>query len=278
IANMASGMISMRYGAKGPNACICTACATGTHCIGDASRIIERGDATVMIAGSTESVISPLAVGGFAAMRALSTHNDPPEKASRPFDASRNGFVMGEGAGVVILEELEFAQKRGARIFGEVIGYAMTGDAHHMTQPDPNGDGPTRYMQLSLEDAQIAPEEVGYINAHGTGTPQGDINETQAIKRVFGDHAYKMPVSSTKSMMGHLLGGAGGVETIITLLALDRGVIPPTINLEDPDPECDLNYVPNEAQESDARIGLNNSFGFGGTNATVILRRGLNGR
>lgn len=277
IANMASGMISMRYNAKGPNACICTACATGTHCIGDATRLIERGDAVAMIAGSTESVISPLAVGGFSAMRALSTHNDPPEKASRPFDISRNGFVIGEGAGVVILEELEFAKKRGARIYGEIIGYGMSGDAYHMTQPDPDGDGPSRCMRISLKDAGVSPEEVGYINAHGTGTPQGDINETNAIKAVFGDHAYKIPVSSTKSMTGHLLGGAGGVETIFTMLALHRGVIPPTINLEEPDPQCDLDYVPNEACETNARIGLNNSFGFGGTNSTIILRRGIDG-
>ncbi len=278
IANMASGMISMKYNAKGPNACICTACATGTHCIGDAARLIERGDAVAMIAGSTESVISPLAVGGFAAMRALSTHNDPPEKASRPFDVSRNGFVIGEGAGVVILEELEFAKKRGARIYGEIIGYGMSGDAYHMTQPDPNGDGPSRCMRMSLKDAGIAPEDVDYINAHGTGTPQGDINETNSVKAVLKDHAYKIPVSSTKSMTGHLLGGAGGVETVFSVLALDRGVIPPTINLEEADPQCDLDYVPNEARQTDARVCLNNSFGFGGTNATIILRRGLNGQ
>ncbi|MFQ5913048.1 MAG: beta-ketoacyl-ACP synthase II [Nitrospinota bacterium] len=277
IANMASGMLSMRYNARGPNACVCTACATGTHCIGDAARLIERGDAVAMIAGSTESVICPLSVGGFSAMRALSTHNEPSEKASRPFDLSRTGFVIGEGAGVLILEELEHAKKRGARIHGEIIGYGMTGDAYHMTQPDPNGDGPSRCMQVSLKDAAIAPEDVGYINAHGTGTPQGDINETNAIKNVFGDHAYKIPVSSTKSMTGHLLGGAGGVETIFTLLSLDRGVIPPTINLEEPDPQCDLDYVPNEARETNESIGLTNSFGFGGTNATIIVRRGLDG-
>ena len=278
IANMASGMVSMRYNARGPNACVCTACATGNHCIGDAARIIERGDAVAMIAGSTESVISPLAIGGFAAMRALSTHNHPPEKASRPFDISRNGFVMGEGAGVIILEELEYAKKRGARIYGEVIGYGLTGDAHHMTQPDPSGDGPSRCMQHALDDAGIAPEDVGYINAHGTGTPQGDVNETSSIKNVFGEHAYKIPASSIKSMMGHLLGAAGGVEAIITLLALDRGVIPPTINLEEPDPQCDLDYVPNEARETDAKIALTNSFGFGGTNASLILRHGLDGQ
>lgn len=277
IANMSSGMISMKYNARGPNACVCTACATGNHCIGDAARLIERGDAVAMIAGSTESVISPLAVGGFGAMRALSTHNDPPEKASRPFDASRNGFVIGEGAGVVILEEIEFAKERGARIYGEILGYGMTGDAHHMTAPDPNGDGPARCMERTLKDAGIKPEEVDYINAHGTGTPQGDINETNAIKRVFGDHAYKIPISSTKSMTGHLLGGAGGVETIFSVLSMNRGVAPPTINLEDPDPECDLDYVPNEARGIEAKIALTNSFGFGGTNSTLILRDGLDG-
>lgn len=277
IANMSSGMISMKYNARGPNACVCTACATGNHCIGDAARLIERGDAVAMIAGSTESVISPLAVGGFAAMRALSTHNNPPEKASRPFDISRNGFVIGEGAGVIVLEELEFAKKRGAQIHGEILGYGMTGDAYHMTAPHPEGDGPARCMLRTLKDAEIGPEKVDYINAHGTGTPQGDINETNAIKRVFGEHAYRIPVSSTKSMTGHLLGGAGGVETIFTLLTLNRGVMPPTINLEDPDPACDLDYVPNEARETDAKIGLTNSFGFGGTNSTLILQGGLNG-
>lgn len=277
IANMSSGMISMRHNARGPNACICTACATGNHCIGDAARLIERGDAVAMIAGSSESVISPLGVGGFAAMRALSTHNEPAEKASRPFDASRSGFVIGEGAGVVILEELEYAKKRGARIYGEVVGYGMSGDAHHMTQPDPSGDGAARCMQRSLKDAGLTPEDVGYINAHGTGTPQGDVNETNAIKNVFGEFAYKIPVGSTKSMTGHLLGGAGGVETIFSLLAMDRGVIPPTINLEDPDPACDLDYVPNEARETNAKFALTNSFGFGGTNASIVIQRGLNG-
>ena len=271
IANMAAGMISMDFGAKGPNSCTTTACATGTHAVGDAFRILQRGDAEVIIAGSTEAVISALCIGGFASMRALSTHNEPAQKASRPFDSSRNGFVVGEGAGVVVLEEREAARRRGARIYAEVVGYGMSGDAHHMTQPDPNGSGPTRCMTLALKDAQIPREDVDYINAHGTATPQGDINETRAMKKVFGPHAHKLAVSSTKSMTGHLLGGAGGVENIFTILAILHGVIPPTINLEEPDPECDLDYVPNTAREASIRFGLSNSFGFGGTNATLLF-------
>ncbi len=271
IANMAAGMISMDFGAKGPNSCTTTACATGTHAVGDAFRILQRGDAEVIIAGSTEAVISGLCIGGFASMRALSTHNEPAQKASRPFDSSRNGFVVGEGAGVVVLEEREAARRRGAHIYAEVVGYGMSGDAHHMTQPDPNGSGPTRCMTLALKDAQIPREDVDYINAHGTATPQGDINETRAMKKVFGPHAHKLAVSSTKSMTGHLLGGAGGVENIFTILAIFHGVIPPTINLEEPDPECDLDYVPNTAREASIRFGLSNSFGFGGTNATLLF-------
>ncbi len=271
IANMAAGMISMHFGAKGPNCCTTTACATGTHAVGDAFRILQRGDAEIIIAGSTEAVISALCVGGFSAMRALSTHNEPAQKASRPFDRSRNGFVVGEGAGVVILEEREAARRRGARIYAEVLGYGMSSDAHHMTQPDPNGSGPTRCMTYALKDAQIPQEDVGYINAHGTATPQGDINETRAIKKVFGPHAHKLAVSSTKSMTGHLLGGAGGVENVFTILALFHGVIPPTINLEEPDPECDLDYVPNTAREASIRFSLSNSFGFGGTNASLLF-------
>jgi 3-oxoacyl-[acyl-carrier-protein] synthase II len=273
IINEAAGHISIRYGAKGPNICVVTACATGTHSIGDAFKWIQRGDADAMIAGGTESCICPLGVGGFNAMKALSTRNSEPERASRPFDAERDGFIMGEGAGVVILEELEFAKKRGARIYAEVIGYGATSDAYHITAPAPNGEGAARCMTMALRDAGIAPAEMGYINANGTSTKFGDELESIAIKTVFGDHAYKVPVSSTKSMTGHLLGAAGGVEAVVSILAMDRGVLPPTINLENPDPECDLDYIPNTARKTQVEVTMSNSFGFGGTNACLIFRK-----
>ncbi len=273
IINEAAGHISIRYGAKGPNICVVTACATGTHSIGDAFKWIQRGDADAMIAGGTESCICPLGVGGFNAMKALSTRNSEPERASRPFDAERDGFIMGEGAGVVILEELEFAKKRGARIYAEVIGYGATSDAYHITAPAPNGEGAARCMAMALRDAGITPAEMGYINAHGTSTKYGDELESIAIKTVFGDHAYKVPVSSTKSMTGHLLGAAGGVEAVVSILAMDRGVLPPTINLENPDPECDLDYIPNTARKTQVEVTMSNSFGFGGTNACLIFRK-----
>jgi 3-oxoacyl-[acyl-carrier-protein] synthase II len=273
IINEASGMLSIRYGAKGPNICVVTACATGTHSIGDAFKWIQRGDVDAMIAGGTESCICPTGVGGFNAMKALSTRNDEPHRASRPFDMDRDGFVMGEGSGVVILEEMESALKRGARIYGEIIGYGATGDAYHITSPAPGGEGAARCMKMAIKDAGIAPTELGYINAHGTSTKFGDENESMAIKTVFGDHAYKLAVSSTKSMTGHLLGAAGGVEAVASILAMDRGVLPPTINLENPDPECDLDYVPNKARKAQVDVVMSNSFGFGGTNACVVFRK-----
>jgi 3-oxoacyl-[acyl-carrier-protein] synthase II len=273
IINEMAGHISMRFGAKGPNTCVVTACATGTHSIGDAYKIIQRGDADAMIAGGAESCVCPLGVGGFNAMKALSTRNAEPERASRPFDAERDGFVMGEGAGLVVLEELEFAQKRGARIYAEVVGYGLSGDAYHITSPAPNGEGAARCMKMAIKDAGIDPAEIGYINAHGTSTKYGDELETMAIKTVFGGHAKKVPISSTKSMTGHLLGAAGGVEAVITALALEHGILPPTINLENPDPECDLDYVPNTARKAQIQVAMSNSFGFGGTNATLILRK-----
>ncbi|MBI3813191.1 MAG: beta-ketoacyl-ACP synthase II [Nitrospinae bacterium] len=272
IANLASGQISIRFGAKGPNSCVVTACATGTHAIGDAYKIIQRGDADVMIAGGAESVITPLAVGGFCAARALSTRNDEPQRASRPFDKDRDGFVMGEGAGVIILEEMEFARRRGAKIYAEVSGYGMSGDAHHITSPPPGGEGAVRCMKLALKDGGISPDEVDYINAHATST-FADSLETQAIKTVFAEHAYKLTVSSTKSMIGHLLGAAGGVEAIFSILAIDRGILPPTINYETPDPECDLDYVPNKSRKADVKVAMSNSFGFGGTNAAIIFKK-----
>ncbi len=271
IANMASGHVSILFGAKGPNTTAVTACATGTHSIGDSYKLIQRGDADVMICGGAEATIRPTGMAGFCSMRAMSTRNDEPEKASRPFDMERDGFVMGEGAGVLILESLEHALKRGAKIYGEIIGYGLSGDAHHMTEPDPNG--PERCMKMAIRDAGIAPEEVDYINAHGTSTPVGDRSETIAIKRALGDHAYKVAISSTKSMTGHLLGAAGGVEGVICGLTLGHGVIPPTINLEHPDPDCDLDYVPNEARRADVRVAMSNSFGFGGHNATIIMKK-----
>jgi 3-oxoacyl-[acyl-carrier-protein] synthase II len=273
IINMASGLVSMRFGARGPNSSVVTACATGNHALGDAYRIIERGEADVMIAGGAEAMIVPLTVAGFCAMKAMSTRNDEPEKASRPFDAGRDGFVCSEGGGVLILEALDHARRRDVRIYGEIVGYGMSGDAHHMTAPDPDGDGAARAMRAALRDAWIAPTEVGYINAHGTSTPYNDKFETQAIKRVFGEHAERLAVSSTKSMTGHLLGAAGGIEAIATLLAIHNGLLPPTINYETPDPECDLDYVPNHARKQEVEVALSNAFGFGGTNATLAFRK-----
>jgi len=277
IINLASGNISIRFGAKGPNLAEVTACATGSHSIGESFRIIERGDADAMITGGTEACISALGVGGFNAMKALSTRNDAPERASRPFDVDRDGFVMGEGSGVMVLETLESAQARGAHIYAEIVGYGMSGDAYHITSPDPNGDGAARCMRMALKGSGIAPEEIDYINAHGTSTKYGDELETLAIKKVFGDHARKVAVSSTKSMTGHLLGAAGGVEAVISVLAIRDGIVPPTINLENPDPECDLDYVPNVARKLDVRMALSNSFGFGGTNACLIFKK-IDGR
>ncbi len=273
IMNMASGVVSILTGAKGPNSSVVTACATGGNAIGDATRLIQRGDADAMIAGGTEAAITKLSVAGFCAMRAMSTRNDEPERASRPFDATRDGFVMGEGAGVVILEALEHAERRGAHIYGELVGYGMSGDAYHITQPDPEADGATRAIRNALADAGMPAEEVDYINAHGTSTPYNDRTETLAIKKVFGDHARRVAVSSTKSMMGHLLGAAGGVEFIACVLAIERGAIPPTINYQHPDPECDLDYVPNRPREVRTDTAMSNAFGFGGHNAILIVRR-----
>jgi 3-oxoacyl-[acyl-carrier-protein] synthase II len=275
IANLAAGHISMRFGARGPNSCVTTACAAGTHAIGDAFKIIQRGDADAMIAGGSESAITPLTVAGFANMRALSSRNEAPQKASRPFDMGRDGFVIAEGAGIVVLEELQWALKRGAKIYAEVIGYGMTADAYHMTAPDPEGRGVINCMQMALRDAGVSPEAVDYINAHGTSTPYNDKHETKAIKRVFAEHAHTLAVSSTKSMTGHTLGAAGGIEAAFCALALSEGIIPPTINYEHPDPECDLDYVPNHARPADLDIVVSNSFGFGGTNACIVLKRYL---
>ncbi|NDY42188.1 beta-ketoacyl-ACP synthase II [Dissulfurirhabdus thermomarina] len=273
IPNMASGQISILFGAKGPNTVVCTACAAGTHAIGDACRAIQCGAADVMISGGTESVIVPLALSGFASLKALSLRNDEPERASRPFEKDRDGFVIGEGAGILVLEELGHALERGARIYAEVAGYGLTGDAYHMTAPPDDGEGGARCMQMALDDAGLAPEDVDYINAHGTSTALNDLCETRAIKTVFGEYADKVPVSSTKSMTGHLLGGAGGVEAVFTVKAIETGVIPPTINYETPDPECDLDYVPNTARKADVEVAMSNSFGFGGTNAVLVFRR-----
>ncbi|HEX9286594.1 MAG TPA: beta-ketoacyl-ACP synthase II [Thermoanaerobaculia bacterium] len=272
IANEAAGNVSIKYGLKGPNLTTVTACTTGAHAVGEAYRMIQYGDADAAIAGGTESVITPLAVGGFAVMRALSTRNDEPERASRPWDRDRDGFVMGEGAGLVVLEEMEAAKKRGARIYAELAGYGLSGDAYHIAAPSEDGDGPARVMRNALADAEIEPEEVGYINAHGTSTPMGDKIETTAIKMVFGEHAHKLAVSSTKSSTGHLLGAAGGLETAIVALALHHGVLPPTINYETPDPDCDLDYVPNEARPQRIEYAISNSFGFGGTNGCLVLK------
>jgi len=273
IVNEAPGQISMRFGAKGPNTSVVTACATGNHNIGDAWRIIQRGDADAVIAGGVEATVTPLAVAGFNAMKALSTRNDEPEKASRPFDKDRDGFVMGEGSGIIILEELQQALDRGAKIYAEIIGYGLTGDAYHITAPAPEGEGAARCMAMALKSAGIEPEEVDYINAHGTSTDYNDLYETIAIKTVFKEHARKLAVSSTKSMIGHLLGGAGGVEAIFTVLTIGRGIIPPTINYQTPDPGCDLDYVPNVARKASVRVALSNSFGFGGTNAVLAFKK-----
>jgi 3-oxoacyl-[acyl-carrier-protein] synthase II len=272
IVNMASGVTAILTGAKGPSSCVVTACATGGNAIGDAFRIIQRGDADVMLAGGSEAAITPLSIAGFCSMKAMSTRNDQPDRACRPFDATRDGFVMGEGAGVVVLEALEHAEARGAPILAEVIGYGVTTDAFHITQPDPEGDGALRSMAAALADAGVAAEEIDYINAHGTSTPYNDRLETLAIKRLFGDHARRLAVSSTKSMTGHLLGAAGGVEFVACILALQRQVLPPTINYRVPDPECDLDYVPNAARGARLRTVMSNAFGFGGHNAILIAR------
>ncbi len=272
IVNLAGGHIAIRFGAKGPNTAAVTACATGNHCIGDAFRIIQRGEADVMIAGGTEAAITPLGVAGFASSKALSFRNDEPERASRPFDQQRDGFVLGEGSGILILEELEYARNRKARIYAELVGYSMTGDAFHITSPPENGEGAARCMKFALEDSRIDPSSIGYINAHATST-FADRVETQAIKNVFGEHAYHIPVSSTKSMTGHLLGAAGGIEAIFSILAIHEGAIPPTINYEVPDPDCDLDYVPNIVRKANIESSLSNSFGFGGTNACLIFKK-----
>jgi len=273
IVNLASGFVSIRFGAKGPNSATCTACSSSAHAVGDSFRLIQRGDADVMIGGGSEAAITPMGVGGFAAMRALSTRNEAPEKASRPFDNERDGFVIGEGAGLLILEELGFAVKRGAPILAEIVGYGMSGDAFHITQPSEDAGGAVRAMRATLADAAVQPEQVDYINAHGTSTPYNDKLETLAIKKVFGEHAKKLAVSSTKSMTGHLLGGAGGLEAGLSVLALRDQVLPPTINYENPDPECDLDYVPNKARQAEVNYILSNSFGFGGTNAALLFKR-----
>lgn len=273
IVNLASGQVSIRHKAKGPNSATATACSAGAHAIGDSFKIIQRNAADVMICGGAESAITPMSVAGFAAMRALSTRNDDPKRASRPFERDREGFVIGEGAGIMILEELEFARRRGAKIYAEIVGYGMTADAFHITMPDETGSGAIRVMKKALEDAGVAPEAVGYINAHGTSTPYNDKFETLAIKTTFGAHAYKLAVSSTKSMTGHLLGAAGGIEGVFSTLAIHRGVLPPTINYINPDPDCDLDYVPNEPRQARVNYVLSNSFGFGGTNAALLFKR-----
>jgi len=273
IVNLASGHVSIRFGAKGPNSATATACTTGAHCIGDSFKIIQRGDADAMICGGTEAAITPMGVGGFAAMRALSTRNDEPERASRPWDKHRDGFIVGEGAGVLVLEEYEFAKARGAKIIAEIVGYGMSGDAYHITSPSEDGDGAYRVMRNALRDAKLQPEQIDYINAHGTSTPVGDKLETIAIERCFGEYAKKVAVSSTKSMTGHLLGGAGGLEAGITILAIRDQIAPPTINLDEPDPECNLDYVPNQARKLKIEHALSNSFGFGGTNGSLIFKR-----
>jgi len=273
IPNMPSGHISMRVGAKGPNLALSTACAAGTHGVGEAYRHILHGDCDVAITGGAESVVCPLAVGGFSSMKALSTRNDAPEKASRPFDRNRDGFIIAEGAGMLVLEELEHAKARGAEIYAEVIGYGLSSDAYHIAAPPDNGEGGARCMAMALRDAGINPTEVDYINAHGTSTPLNDKCETSAIKSVFGDHAYKMMISSTKSMTGHMWGAAGAVEGVFTAKTLQTGIIPPTINLDEPDPECDLDYTPHRSRHLDVRIALSNSFGFGGINGSIILKK-----
>ncbi|MCL0047063.1 beta-ketoacyl-ACP synthase II [Thermodesulfovibrionales bacterium] len=273
LINLAAGNVSIKFGAKGPNFSVATACAAGSHSIGDAFKVIQRGDADAMIAGGTESSITPLGIVGFSNMKALSTRNDIPEKASKPFDADRDGFVMGEGAGVIILEALDIAILRGARIYAEIAGYGTSSDAYHITSPSPNGEGAARCMKSSLRDADAEPGIINYINAHGTATKYGDELETAAIKTVFGEHAYKLCISSTKSMTGHLLGASGGVEAIFSILSIYNSIVPPTINLDSPDPECDLDYVPNKSRQLDVEYAMSNSFGFGGTNACLIFRK-----
>jgi 3-oxoacyl-[acyl-carrier-protein] synthase II len=273
IINLASGQVSIRFGAKGPNLATCTACSASAHAVGESYEIIKRGDADAMIAGGSEAAITPMSVGGFGQLRALSTRNDEPRRASRPFDKARDGFIIGEGAGVVILEELAHAQQRGATIYAEIVGYGSTSDAYHMTAPSEDGDGARRVMAMALRKAGVAPEQVDYINAHGTSTPYNDKLETLAIKNCFGDHAYRLAISSTKSMTGHLLGGAGGLEAGISALAAYHQKVPPTINLDDPDPECDLDYVPHKSREMKVQYALSNSFGFGGTNAALLFKR-----
>ena len=270
---MAAGQVSIRNGTKGPNSATATACAAGNHAIGDSFKIIQRGDADAMICGGAESAITPMSIAGFAAMRALSTRNDEPERASRPFDRDRDGFVVGEGAGIIILEELEHARQRGAHIYAEIVGYGATADAYHVTAPDETQSGVIRVIRRAIEDAGINPEQIGYINAHGTSTPLGDRGETLAVKKTFGAHAYKLAFSSTKSMTGHLLGAAGGIEAVFTVLAIYRRKLPPTINYKTPDPECDLDYVTNEPREAVVEYALTNGFGFGGTNAALVFRR-----
>lgn len=273
IGNMAAGMISIQFGARGPNASVATACAAGAHAVGDAFEIIKYGKADAMITGGVESVVTATCIAGFGAMKALSTRNDEPQKASRPFDRDRDGFVVGEGSGILILEALEHALERGAHIYAEMAGYGMSGDGYHMTSPSPDGDGAIRCMRAALDDAGIQPAQIGYINAHGTSTQYNDLFETRAIKAVFGDAAYKVPVSSTKSMTGHLLGGAGGIETVFSALAIHHGILPPTINLDNPGDECDLDYIPNVARKAAVTYAMSNSFGFGGTNASLILKK-----
>jgi 3-oxoacyl-[acyl-carrier-protein] synthase II len=273
IINLAAGQVSIRFGARGPNSAPCTACSSGAHAVGDAFRVVSRGDADVMICGGSEAAITPMGVGGFAAMRALSTRNEEPERASRPFEKDRDGFVVGEGAGVLVIEELEFARKRGAKIIAELVGYGMSGDAYHITLPPEDGRGAHRVMLNAITDAGITPDQIQYINAHGTSTPPNDKIETHAIKLLFGDHARKLAVSSTKSMIGHLLGAAGAVEAGITSLVVQRGILPPTINYDTPDPDCDLDYVPNKSREVNVTYALSNSFGFGGTNASLLFKK-----
>jgi 3-oxoacyl-[acyl-carrier-protein] synthase II len=273
IGNMAPGMISILFGAKGPNSSVATACAAGSHAVGDAYEIVKYGRADAMITGGVESVVTRTCIAGFGAMKALSTRNDDPQKASRPFDRDRDGFVVGEGSGIMIIESLEGALERGARIYAEIVGYGMSGDGYHMTSPPPGGEGAARCMQAALENAGIQPHQIGYINAHGTSTPLNDLYETRAIKTTFGDAAKKVAISSTKSMTGHLLGGSGGIETVFTALAICNGILPPTINFENPGEECDLDYIPNQARKAEVEYAMSNSFGFGGTNASLILKR-----
>jgi 3-oxoacyl-[acyl-carrier-protein] synthase II len=273
ISNMSAGQISILFGAKGPNLSITTACAAGTHAVGEAFRMISRGDCDIALTGGSESTICPLALGGFSSMKALSRRNEAPEAASRPFDKDRDGFIISEGAGMLVVEHLDHALARGADIYAEIVGFGLSGDGYHMAAPPEDGEGAARCMQMALDDAGMAPEEIDYINAHGTSTPLNDICETRAIKTVFGQHAHKLAVSSTKSMTGHMLGGAGGIESVFTALTIGKGIIPPTINLDNPDPECDLDYVPNVAREMEVRAALSNSFGFGGTNAVLLMKK-----